>query len=87
MCRYPPDPPARSILASPKYRRIRHLILGGEGRDEASNPLRQRRKLPHRLLSNLRAFPITMMSENPMAAAQKTGLTNPSAASGTPRAL
>ena len=51
------------------------------------NSCRQRRKLPQRRRSNRRALPITMMSENPMAAAQNTGLTKPNAASGTPNAL
>jgi hypothetical protein len=33
------------------------------------------------------AFPITIRSEKPIAAAQRIGLMNPSAASGTPMAL
>ena len=33
------------------------------------------------------ALPITTRSDNPMAAAQRIGLMNPSAASGTPTAL
>jgi hypothetical protein len=67
--------------------RMREVHKGFDVQSSSGLPvLTLQRPFPPQRLS-LNAFPITTKSENPIAAAHRIGLMNPSAASGIPIAL